>query len=100
MYWSAAFWTMGSTVVDPLILIVCLLPVDAATGVAAGAVVVATAGAETAAGGVTASATEEAAAGAVVTTAFWESFAIQPAVIANRKIATRLKEIARIELRF
>jgi hypothetical protein len=37
MYWSAAFWTMGRTVVEPLILIVCLSPGVDGAAIAAGA---------------------------------------------------------------
>ncbi len=49
IYWSAAFWTIGRTVVEPLILMVCFWPVEtgavvitAAGVVDAGACVVAT----------------------------------------------------------
>ncbi len=39
MYWSAAFWTIGRTVVEPLILMVCFWPVETgAFGCCTGAV--------------------------------------------------------------
>jgi hypothetical protein len=37
MYWSAAFWTMGRTVVDPLILMVCFWPEETGAAVVTGA---------------------------------------------------------------
>ena len=40
IYWSAAFWTIGRTVVEPLILMVCFWPDATGAAVAAGAVAV------------------------------------------------------------
>jgi hypothetical protein len=86
IYWSAAFWIIGSTVVEPLILMVCFWPVESgavvvtcATGVEAGIWVVAT--------------TMGDAVGAVVATVVFVPFPVQPAANASMITATMLKVI-------
>jgi hypothetical protein len=96
MYWSAAFWTIGRTVVEPLILIVCFCPVE--TGAA---VVTAGAGVETAAGAATVETDVGAAVCAGVATGVLVGLSVQPAKsIAKMSNAARLTVISRCELRF
>jgi len=79
MYWSAAFWTMGRTVVEPLIVIVCFWPDDT------GAVV------DTGAGTCVFAAPVEGAVGAGVATVVFVPLSIQPAtIIEAMSNATRL----------
>jgi hypothetical protein len=94
MYWSAAFWTIGPTVVDPLILMVCFWPdetgavvVMGATKVTAGAAVVAT--------------TVGDAIGSCVATGVCVPLPVQPAKsIAKISNAVRLMVTSKYELLF
>jgi hypothetical protein len=100
IYWSAAFWTIGRTVVEPLIVMLCFWPDAAGAGAA---VVAATTGADTAAG-VLAGATAAAVAAGVAAGLADEVFvplSVQPAIaIDAMSRMTRLKVTKRYELRF
>jgi len=96
MYWSAAFWTIGRTVVDPLIVMVCFWPVD--TGAE---VVTATAGADTAAGVFAETTAVGTAVGAAVATVVLVPLPVQPAnSIAKISNAARLMVMSKYELCF
>jgi hypothetical protein len=84
MYWSAAFWTMGSTVVEPLILMVCLWPDATGVAVAAGAAAVM-------AGVPAASLIAGEVTGTCVATGALVDGVVQPAASASMNTATRLK---------
>jgi hypothetical protein len=92
MYWSAAFWTMGRTVVDPLILIVCFSPEITGAAVAAGIAAVAAgvpdgiAKTDDAVGDATGAAV---AAGEAVATGVVVPFPVQPATSASIRTAAR-----------
>jgi hypothetical protein len=96
MYWSAAFCTIGRTVVEPLIVIVCFWPLAAGT-----AVVTAAAGADTAAGvfaGATAAGVETVVP-AGVTAAVFDPVSVQPAnSIATTSNAARPMVMRKYEL--
>jgi hypothetical protein len=85
MYWSAAFWTMGRTVVDPLSLIDCLVP--EATGAA---VVTTGAGVDTGAVVASVATTVGDAVGAVVAAGAGVPLEVQPAT--NASMATARKQ--------
>jgi hypothetical protein len=95
MYWSAAFWTIGRTVVEPLILMVCFWPVDT------GAEVTTAAGVETGAGVATVAPTVGDAVGAWVATGVLVELSVQPAKsIAKMSNAARLTVMSKCELLF
>jgi hypothetical protein len=90
IYWSAAFWTIGRTVVEPLILMVCFWPVDTGAVVIIGAVVVDT--------GTCAATTVGDVVGTVVATVVFVPLPVQPAANASITTATRLKVMSRYNL--
>jgi len=94
MYWSAAFWTMGRTVVEPLILMVCFWPDETGAAVVTGAAaVVAGAGAAVVA------ITVGDAMGACVATGVLVPLSVQPAKsIAKISNAARLMVTSKYEL--
>jgi hypothetical protein len=95
MYLSAAAWTIGRTVVDPLIFMVCFWPVETGALVVTGAAVVDwTAGVLTAVV-MTVAATVGLATGTCVAAAFVDPLLVHPAAIASMKTATRLRVIVR-----
>jgi hypothetical protein len=94
MYWSAAFWTMGRTVVEPLILMVCFWPDDTGAAVVTGAAAVA-------AGAAVVTTTVGDAMGAWVATGVFVPLPVQPAKsIAKMSNAARLIVTSKYELLF
>jgi hypothetical protein len=92
MYWSAAFWMIGRTVVEPLILMVCFWP--AGTGAAVGTTAT---GVET--GTAVGAATVEDAVVARVETGVLVPLSVQPAnSIADMSNAARLTVTIKCEL--
>jgi hypothetical protein len=84
IYWSAAFWTIGNTVVEPLILMVCFWPVETGAVVVTGAAVVDT-------GAWVVATTAGVAVGTWVVTGGFVSLPVQPAANASMNTATMLR---------
>jgi len=96
MYWSAAFWTIGRTVVDPLILMVCFWPDETGAAVVMGATKV-----TTGAGAAVVATTVGDAGGAWVATGVVVPLPVQPAKsIAKMSNAARLMVTSKYELLF
>jgi hypothetical protein len=92
MYWSAAFWTMGRTVVEPLILMVCFWPDETGAAVVTGATKVT-------AGAAAVPTTVGDAVGAWVATGCVVPLPVQPAKsIAKTSNAARLMVTSKYEL--